>query len=367
MHIQDTWKRATGAGIKVAVIDGGVNPSSPSLQGRVLPGKDFAGVEGDETDDLDGHGTSIAELIAGTGKGGGVKGLAPDAKIIPFRVPDSELEKKQKVNHDGFLQAFKAAVESDAQIINVSMGSDYYSSELRDVVEDAQKKGKLLFAASGNDAKKGSKEHYPAAFPEAVSVAATTPEGKVADFSQSASAVDISAPGVDIPGWCDETFSAYCMTQGTSNSTALASATAALIWSKHPEWTGNQVLRVMFESAARADDWKPGTMSRYLGHGIVRPNAHITRGLGKPGDPDVSPDTGKRVGGKPGSTPKPPVPSDQGPEATASGDSPALAGSAKADDSGSGTSSPYLIGGGIAAAAALAGAGALVARRRRQA
>ncbi|MCK8680405.1 S8 family serine peptidase [Streptomyces lichenis] len=365
MHVDTLWKQTRGKGVTVAVVDTGVNPSTSSLQGQVLPGKDLTGVAGEETDDYDGHGTTVAELIAGTGRGGGLRGLAPDTKIIPFRVSNTQLQDKGGVNARDMEQAIRAAANSEAKIINVSMSSDYYGSSQRDAVEYAQSKGKLVFAGSGNGAQEGNKEQYPAAYPEAVAVAATNAEGRVADFSTHGSYVDISAPGTDIPFWCDENFTQYCESEGTSASTALASATAALIWSKHPEWTGNQVLRVMFESAGRNAKWKPGQVSHYTGHGVVRPNAHITRGLGKPGDPDVSPDTGKRVGGKPGSTPKPPAPSDQGPEATASGDSPALAGSAgKADDSGSGTSSAYLIGGGIAAAAVLAGAGALVARRR---
>ncbi|MEU6486396.1 S8 family serine peptidase [Streptomyces sp. NPDC046887] len=370
MHVDEIWKSTKGEGIKVAVIDSGVNDSVPSLRGQILSGRDFTGVKGDEKDDYTGHGTTMAELIAGTGRGGGLQGLAPEAKIIPYRVADTEMQNNNKVNAFDIRQAIRAAADSDAQIISMSWGSEYYSHDVRDAIEYAQAKGKLFFAAVGNSGDKGNAESYPGAYPEAVAVGATTSEGRVAKFSQHGDKVDISAPGADLLGWCDETFTRYCKIQGTSGATALASATAALIWSKHPEWTGNQVLRVMFESAGRGENWEPGTVSRQVGHGVVRPNAHITRGLGKPGDPDVSPDTGKRVGGKPGSASKSPTPgtSKQAPDAAPSGDNPALAGSAsgKADDSG-GTNSAYLIGGAIAATAVLAGAGALVARRRRQA
>ena len=69
-------------------------------------------------------------------------------------------------------------------------------------------------------------------------------------YSQHGDVVDIAAPGSDIPGWCDKTFKTYCGGDGgTSSATAIASASAALIWSLHPDWTANQVLRVMFDTA----------------------------------------------------------------------------------------------------------------------
>ncbi|MER7110946.1 S8 family serine peptidase [Streptomyces sp. NPDC000229] len=372
MKADDIWKTATGEGITVAVIDSGVNPSTPSLTGQVLKGVDFTGVKGEATDDFDGHGTSMAELIAGTGKGGGLKGLAPGAKIIPYRVADTELQNKERVNAFDMEEAIRAAADSEAQIINVSMASDYYSSEERDAVEYAQSKGKLLFAGVGNGAKKGNKPQYPASYPEAVAVAGSGPDGKVADYSQHGDFVDIAAPADDIPGWCDQTFTSYCDGDGgTSSATAIASATAALIWSKHPDWTGNQVLRVMFESAARGDDWKPGTVSNYLGHGIVRPGAHINRGLGKPGDPDISPLTNEKVGGGGPSgssaSPAPSAPaSSQAPKRKPGSDA-VVAGSSeeaqKADDGGK----LGLIIGGAALVVVLAGAAYAIARRRRSA
>lgn len=65
MQAEEMWKVTTGEGIKVAVIDTGVNSSTPSLQGQVLKGVDATGAPGGETDDYDGHGTTMAELIAG--------------------------------------------------------------------------------------------------------------------------------------------------------------------------------------------------------------------------------------------------------------------------------------------------------------
>ncbi|WP_240982057.1 MULTISPECIES: S8 family serine peptidase [unclassified Streptomyces] len=382
MGAEDIWRKSTGRGITVAVIDSGVDPDTPSLKGKVLKGWDASESNGDETNDYRGHGTSIAELIVGSGAQGGIRGLAPDARVIPYRVSDTELQNEQAVNAFDFSEAIKAAADSDAQIINISWGSEYYHEESREALQYAHAKGKLIFAASGNDAKKGNKKHYPAAYPEVVAVAATTRSGVVADYSQHGDYIDLAAPGSQIPGYCDKSLTKYCLSDGTSNSTALASASAALIWSLHPDWTGSQVLRVMFESAGRGDDWKPGTVSTKAGHGVVRPNAHINRGIGKPGDPNISPLTNMPTGvaadgGKPPSTTASAgVPSGSAaPSATASTQAPdgkqtsgaPVAGSngSAAEDADGGGSTGLVIGIAAAAVVVVAAAGVVIARRRR--
>jgi subtilisin family serine protease len=291
MHVDKIWKRTTGEGVRIAVIDSGVNPSTPSLRGQVLPGRDASIPEGGgpDTSDRNGQGTTTAELIAGTGKGGGLQGLAPGAKIIPIRVPMLRHDELPSI-YDHLDQAIRMALERDAEIITISIGSEYVigagMTGQRYALRDALAKDVLVFAGSGDNAKKGNKPLAPARFHEVVSVASTTPDGVVADFSQHGDDVNIAAPGADIPRWCDASFRRYCPGGGAHAASALAAASAALIRSLHPDWTASQVLRVMYDSAGRGDDWEPGTVSTYLGHGVIRPGAHINRGLGDPGPPD---------------------------------------------------------------------------------
>ncbi|MGW6562628.1 S8 family serine peptidase [Streptomyces hydrogenans] len=384
MKAEEIWKKTTGKGITVAVIDTGVDPDTPSLKGKVLKGWDASDTKGDETDDYTGHGTSMAELIVGSGAGGGLRGLAPDAKVIPYRVADTERQNGQAVNAFDLEEAIRAAADSEAQIINVSMGSEYYGEKEREAVKYAQEKGKLLFAGAGNEALKNNKERYPASYPEAVAVAASDRDGSVAKYSQHGDFVDIAAPGSDIPGYCDKSLTKYCLSEGTSNSSAITSASAALIWSMHPDWTGNQVLRVLLDSAARGDGWEPGTVSDFLGHGIVRPNAHVSRGEGDPGDANISPLTHKPTGGAAGATPSAtasgtaaPGTSTTAPSATASTQAPdgkstsgaPVAGSTEsaAADADGGSSTGLVIGIAAAVVVVLAGAGFVLARRRRSA
>lgn len=374
MRVEEIWKSTTGEGIKIALIDSGVNASIPSLKGQVLKGLDGTETDG-TTDDYDGHGTTLAELIVGTGAGGGLKGLAPGAKIIPMRTADKEFEEKHKSNSLDNVNAIRAAADGDAKIINMSFSGEFLSYQEKEAVKYAHEKGKLLFAGVGNSGDKANKPEYPANYPEVVGVAASDRDGNVAKYSQHGDFVDIAAPGNDIPGWCDETFTKYCDGDGgTSAATALASASAALIWSANPDWTANQVLRVMFESAGRGDDWKPGTVSNYLGHGIVRPNAAINRGVGKPGDADVSPLTNERTtaGSSEAGAPSkdssddtassPPKPGADGAKDTARDTDTANAAKDTGDSGQLG-----LILGGVALVAVLAGGAFAVVRKRRSA
>ncbi|MXG25526.1 S8 family serine peptidase [Streptomyces sp. YIM 132580] len=363
LQAEEMWKVTRGEGIKVAVIDTGVNPHTPSLKGQVLKGLDATDAAGDEHDDYRGHGTNMAELIAGTGKGGGLLGLAPGVKIIPMRISDTEFQNENSVNANDYEIAIRAAVDSDAQIISMSFSSDYSSSKEREAVKYAQQKGKLFFAGVGNNAEEGNREQYPASYPQVVGVAAANRKGKVSEFSTNGNSVDIAAPGSDIPRWCNNSFKSYCDgVGGTSPATAIASASAALVWSAHPDWTANQVLNVLFETASRS--WKKGDRSAYLGHGLIRPAMNILKGKGDPGDPDISPLTNERTGGSPASpapsastsqTPAQNERADQADETVAAGDSEKAAG---------GGAPLSLIIGGIAGVAVLGGVVFAVVRRR---
>ncbi|MET7489982.1 S8 family serine peptidase [Streptomyces sp. NPDC005538] len=272
MQAEQMWKISTGKGVKVAVIDTGVNPNTPSLKGQVLVDEVPKAVAYHSTVDFDGHGTSMAELIAGTGSGGGLKGLAPGAKIVPYRVDLKGLKvgsAEQKKTPEPW-QAIRAAADTDAKIISMSIGG-YVSPEEEEAVKYAASKGKLMIAAVGNSGTGNGDGNidYPAAYPYVVGIAAVNSSFTVAKFSSYGNYVDLVAPGTGIPGWCDTTFRAYCDTGGTSSATAIASASAALIWSAHPNWTVNQVTRALIDTASRS--WAKDDPSKYAGYGFVRP------------------------------------------------------------------------------------------------
>ncbi|MEU3733565.1 S8 family serine peptidase [Streptomyces sp. NPDC033538] len=271
MKTGEMWNVSTGEGVKVAVIDSGVNPDTSSLKGQVLASEVPQAVAYGATEDYAGHGTTMAELIVGTGANGGLKGLAPGAKVVPYRIvfDDDLKDKAERSKTSSPADAIRAAADSDAKIINLSFGGPGGTAEMEAAVKYAHSKGKLMFAGTGNDAEEKNLIGYPAAYPYVVGVAASDESGKVAKFSEYGNYVDLAAPGLDMPGWCDETFRSYCDQGGTSAATALTSASAALIWSAHPDWTANQVLASLIDTAGR--DWARDDPSVYLGYGLIRP------------------------------------------------------------------------------------------------
>ncbi|MCX4697519.1 S8 family serine peptidase [Streptomyces sp. NBC_01373] len=287
MDAEGMWKVSTGEGIKVAVLDTGVNPDTSSLKGQVLGDEVPKGVSYNATKDSVGHGTSIAELIAGTGNGGGLQGLAPDAKIVPYRVLSEGGNAIDKKKTPSVVDAIKAAADSDAQVINMSFGSSLSDPDVEKAVKYAQSKGKLMFASTGNDAQTKNFIGYPAAYPYVVGVAAADEKGEVGDFSEHGNYVDLGAPGLNAPTWCDATFRSYCDKDGTSIASAIASASAALIWSAHPNWTANQVLRTLIDTAGRT--WTKGERSNYLGYGAVRPRMVLENSSIDPGSASADP------------------------------------------------------------------------------
>ncbi|MFI7890594.1 S8 family serine peptidase [Streptomyces sp. CACIS-1.16CA] len=365
MQAEDMWKVTTGEGIKVAVVDTGVNPSTPSLQGQVLKGVDATGAPGDETDDYEGHGTTMAELIAGTGKGSGLKGLAPGAKIIPLRIALDEFQEEHSSSIQDVANAIRAAADSDAQVISMSFGSRHTTPQDREAIKYAHSKGKLLFAAVGNEGHKQNELSYPAAYPQVVGVASADRAGKVSFYSQHAGTVDLASPGSDVPGWCDNSFKSYCDGDGgTSAATAIASASAALVWSLHPDWTANQVLNVLFDTAAR--DWKDGERSEYLGQGLIRPSMNILKGKGDPGAPDISPLTKEKTTG-PAKSSEPSSSKSGSPQPAKNGEAVDKAVAVNESNSSDNGNQLGLILGVAAAVAVLGGVAYAVVRRRKAA
>nr|WP_120727914.1 type VII secretion-associated serine protease mycosin [Streptomyces hundungensis] len=354
MKADDMWHTSRGTGITVAVIDSGVDSSNPDLAGRILPGRDFAqGQPGDEHTDLEGHGTGMAGLIAGTGArdgGFGAFGLAPGAKILPVRMPKSgdvnQAEGDKRFNVTAS-QAIRYAADHDARVINISLASAEGSPQLSAAVKYALDKGSLVFAAVGNSGDSGNEVEYPAATPGVVGVGAVGKDLHRTAWSQYGPQVDMAAPGAEMVHACGGK-TGLCKTDGTSDASALASASAALIWSKHPTWTNNQVLRVMLNTIGAPTDGSKRNDS--IGYGIVRPRVALEN-PGDPGPADVYP--------LPDLTPSP-TPSAPSPAAApARADAP----QASKPEDGS-TSAPYWVVG--ATGILVVGLGLWALRKRRQ-
>ncbi|OAR22446.1 hypothetical protein A8W25_22630 [Streptomyces sp. ERV7] len=303
MDADAMWKVSTGSGVTVAVVDSGVDDTVPELKGRVLPGKNIDKPTKSAREDTNRHGTNMGLLIAGSGTQGGVKGLAPGAKVLPVKAYENVLPGLKVVS-----LGIRAAADTEAKIISVSLGgspNETENAELKSAVDYALKKGKLIFAAAGND-ELGRIDH-PGAYPGVVAVSAVDSKGKVAQWSNHGAGLGLAAPGDEIPGYCTRG-TGYCASKGTSQATAITSATAALIWSAHPDWTGNQVLRVMMETAGHNGK----VPSQFIGYGTVRPAQVLLKGNGNPGPADVNPLLAARGAGASTTSPSPADTADKG-------------------------------------------------------
>ncbi|SCF97023.1 type VII secretion-associated serine protease mycosin [Streptomyces sp. Ncost-T10-10d] len=363
MKAEEMWKTSTGKGVVVAVLDSGVDPSNPDLGGQVLKGKDLEpDAAGDEHTDYDGHGTSMAGLIAGTGRsngGRGAFGLAPGAKILPVRMPESGVGANQAEGDAEFNRvapvAIRYAVDRGAKVINISLGAHAGSQALTDAVKYALDNGSLIFAAAGNSGKGSNMLEYPVGTPGVVGVGAIDQDGKKTDESQYGPQIDFTAPGIDMVHPCTGG-TQLCKTSGTSDATAIASASAALIWSKHPDWTNNQVLRVMLNTAGGPTSG--AKRNDYVGYGSVRPRIAL-KTPGDPGPADAYPLPDLAAA-------ESPSPSAEPSKATGSSkdtDKPATAASASGDTS---SKTGLWIGLGIGAVALIGAAAAALAVRSRR-
>jgi hypothetical protein len=293
MHAPDTiWKASTGRGITVAVIDSGVSAGAPDLVGQLVPGRNFSGLPGGEATDIadpggaeKSSGTATASLIAGTGKGlngKGMYGLAPGAEIMPMRVvPKGANEETYSIDFAAQLSAaIRAAADSDAQILDISVEQTENEPNVAGAITYALSKGKMIVAAVGDFAARyGNVPMYPSSLAGVVGVGALDSKGNVPSFSEHGTQVAFTAVGDGMTTACVSSTSGYCTSDSTSDAAAVFSASAAVLWSVHPTWTSNQVIRVLKNTANSGG--KPGVQDHYYGYGVVRPRIALT----SPGDP----------------------------------------------------------------------------------
>ncbi|WP_369146843.1 type VII secretion-associated serine protease mycosin [Streptomyces sp. R44] len=306
--LDELWQDTKGKGVRVAVIDTGVDDVNPQLRPAVdaKSGKDYLKPDknnpsyGDDkrgktdgTVDEVGHGTKVAGIIAARPRNGtGFVGLAPEATIIPIRQNDE----KNSGKSDTMAQAIDYAVQKGARVINISqdttqpLGPD---SPMAKAVARAIASDVVVVASAGNDGTDGvRKKTYPAAFPGVLAVASSDRNNERAVFSQSGPMVGVAAPGVDIvstiPG------GGQCVDNGTSFSAPYVAGVATLLRAKYPKWSAAQIVTRIEQTAVRVINGRDD----HVGWGVVDPVRALADQPGTPASSPV-PDPGP---------PKPPAP-----------------------------------------------------------
>jgi uncharacterized protein YjdB len=216
--------------VTVAVIDSGIDTSHEDLQGSIADGGyDFYDNSSDISDD-NGHGTNVSGIISA--QYNNYKGIAGidskiGVKILPLKTADS--------NGDTLLSdlisAIDYAIDKKIDIINLSMGSNEYSSIENGEIQKAINSGIVVVAAAGNDG--NTSYTYPASYDNVISVGATDQNNNKASFSNYNDRVSLSAPGVNI--LTTDRSGGYAYADGTSFSTPMVSSVAALLKSVRPD------------------------------------------------------------------------------------------------------------------------------------
>lgn len=253
----------TGKGVKVAIIDTGIDGSDKQLSKNVVGGQDFTDSGGQYKVDVDGHGSMVASIIAAqSSTKNGMVGIAPGVELLIYReagcnVTGGNTEAK-------LTDAINAAVTAGAQVINISQDGYTADADLKAAVLNAYQKNVLIVASAGNygntQAVDGSTNHginpvmYPASYaPYLLAVGAATQDGGVADFSETGPYIGVTAPGVSVGGifpdgkiWVDN---------GTSFAAPYVAAVAALLIEQHPTWQVDTVMKVLESTASGNGQW----------------------------------------------------------------------------------------------------------------
>jgi subtilisin len=256
-----------GTGVKVAVIDTGMDYTHEDLNDNYKGGYDFVFNDFDPFDGNNSHGTHVAGIIAAERNGIGVVGVAPNASLYAVRVLDSA----GFGNVSWVIAGIEWAVDNDMDVAIMSSGTKEDYQSLREACRNASDAGVLLVAAAGNT--DGGNVTYPARYDSVIAVTATDLNDSQASFSPIGPEVELAAPGVNILSTVVGD-SSYGNLSGTSQAAPHVAGTAALIISSNlPDVNddgvvNNEDVRLQLQSTAQ-DLGDPGKDDTY-GYGLVK-------------------------------------------------------------------------------------------------
>ncbi|MEU4237509.1 S8 family serine peptidase [Actinoplanes sp. NPDC026619] len=247
----------TGAGVKVAVLDTGIDATHPDLAGRVAAAEDFSG-SGNTVDHF-GHGTHVASVAAGR------KGVAPGAQLLVGKV----LDDSGSGYESGIIAGMQWAVDSGAKVINMSLGGDATdgTDPMSEAVNSLSATGALFVIAAGNEGGDYT-VGTPGAATSALTVGAVDHDDQLAEFSSRGPRLtdqglkpEITAPGVDIVAaraagttMGTPVDNLYTAASGTSMATPHVAGAAAILAQEHRGWSGERLKDTLVSTARTSKD-----------------------------------------------------------------------------------------------------------------
>ena len=251
-----------GGGIKVAVLDTGIDTDHPDL--TYDPACSASFVDGETLEDGNGHGTHTAGTVAALDNGMGVVGVAPEATLCIYKV----LRNSGSGNYSDIIAALERAVVDGVQITNNSYGSSGNPGSIVEAAFDNAYAAGVLHVGSagnrGNAQGTGDNCGFPARWDSVMATAATTQDKTRASFSSTCPELELAAPGYLIrsttPG------GGYGDKNGTSMASPHVAGTAALVLAANPGWSNNDI---RFQLQATALDLGPEGRDTHYGYGLV--------------------------------------------------------------------------------------------------
>lgn len=228
------WQTTRGKGIKVAVLDTGIDYNHIDLKDNFVTGINFTTSNKNDYMDYVGHGTFCAGLIGAEANNVGVVGVAPEASIYAVKVLDNSSQGTIK----WLMQGIEWCIEQKIDIINCSLGFTKDFPQLHDAICHAYNAGIIIVAAAGNN-KFAMDVEYPARYGEVIACGAVDAKKQLAKFSSKGQHAELVAPGVNITS--TYIHNAYAQNSGTSFSCPLIAGAIALIQSKSLQQTGKKM------------------------------------------------------------------------------------------------------------------------------
>lgn len=264
-----------GGNVKIAILDSGIDMNHPDLVYNI--DKENAWDMYDDaplTKDMGGHGTHVAGIISATANNGiGIAGISNNIPVVPINVintnpPLFNGEPVYTTNTEVVIKAMERAIRiPDVRVINMSLGSYNDDQLFHEAIQRANDLGIICVCAAGND--NASKKHFPSDYDECVAVTATDEFNRKSMSSNYNEFKDIAAPGTNIYSTVPTSIeNGYTKKSGTSMASPMVSATIAMIFSKYPDLTSEEVKQVLYTTA------NPSSIAG-IGHGRVNTEAAL--------------------------------------------------------------------------------------------
>ena len=266
LGLPQIWEETVGAGVKVAVLDTGIDLDHPDLKDAIVDRKDFTG---DGIEDVNGHGTHCAGIIGARLNSIGFVGVAPKCELLIAKV----LGNNGLGDFSWIADGVDWAVKQGANIISMSLGGTDSSNGLYKSVYRALAEGTFLICGAGNEGSQFQNSiGYPGRYDGVITVASHDRNGNRSGFSSCGGEIDIMAPGSNI--WSTYKNGSYAELSGTSMAAPFVAGLAALIISKHMNTIDNGTPLENNEDLKNHLLWMathPGYHDNETGYGPLQP------------------------------------------------------------------------------------------------